>query len=80
MLCVLDNHNLVCHIRAKEFLGLNSNPCLMKGVVTTPLRIIFRPAKAFNFNIKRVQLSVESSFPVILAQKFLLPYPGVGVG
>ena len=33
-----------------------------------------------NFTIKWVQLIVESSFPVILAQKNLLSYPEVGVG
>ena len=51
-----------------------------RGVVTTPLRIIFLSAKTLNFTIKWVQLIVGSSFPVILAQKFLLPYPGVRVG
>ena len=51
-----------------------------RGVVTTPLRIIFQPAKTLNFTIKWAQLIVGSSFPVILAQKILLPYPGVGVG
>ena len=51
-----------------------------RGVVTTPLRIIFRPAKTLNFTIKWVQLIVGSSFPVILAQNNLLPYPGVRVG
>ena len=52
-----------------------------RGVVTTPLRIIFWPAKTLNFTIKWVQLIVGSSFPVIWAQKNLLPYPaGVGVG
>ena len=49
-----------------------------KGVTPLPLRIIFWPAKTLNFTIKWVQLIVESSFPVILAQKFLLLYPGVG--
>ena len=51
-----------------------------RGVVTTPLRIIFQPPKTLNFTIKWVQLIVGSSFPVILAQIFFLPYPGVGVG
>ena len=51
-----------------------------RGVVTTPLSIIFQPAKMLNFTIKWVQLIVGSSFPVILAQKMVLPYPGVGVG
>ena len=55
------------------------NPRLPKGVVTTPLRIIFQPAKTLNFTIKWVQLIVGSSFPVILAQKNLLPYPRLGV-
>ena len=45
-----------------------------------PLRIIFRPVKTLNLTIKWVQLIVGSSFPVILAQKILLPYPEVGVG
>ena len=54
------------------------NPRLLKGVVTTPLRIIFQPAKTLNFTIKWVQLIVGSSLLVILAQKILLPYPGVG--
>ena len=40
----------------------------------------FQSAKMLNFTIKWVQLIVGSSFPVILAQKILLPYPGVGVG
>ena len=51
-----------------------------RGVVATPLRIIFRSAKTLKFTIKWVQLIVGSSFPVMLAQFFLLPYPGVGVG
>ena len=58
-----------------------SNPRLPKGGwLPLPLRIIFRPAKTLNFTIKWVQLIMGSSFPVILAQKKLLPYPGVGVG
>ena len=51
-----------------------------RGVGYHPLRIIFRPTKTLNFTIKWVELIVRPSFPVILAQKFLLPYPGVGVG
>ena len=56
------------------------NPRLSKEGGCTPLKIIFRPAKTLNFTIKWVQLIVGSSFPVILAQKKLLPYAGVGVG
>ena len=56
------------------------NPRLPKGGGYHPLRIISRPAKTLNFTIKWVQLIVGSSFPVILAQTILLPYPGVGVG
>ena len=51
-----------------------------RGGGAPPIRIIFRPAKTLNFTIKWVQLIVGSSFPVILAQTFLLSYPGVGVG
>ena len=56
------------------------NPRLPKGWLPPPFRITFRPAKTLNFTIKWVQLIVGSSFPVILAQKNLLPYPGIGVG
>ena len=68
-----------CHKYIFIFYFLWFNPRLPKGV-PPPLKIIFRPAKTLNFTIKWVQLIVESSFPVILAQKFLLPYTGVGVG
>ena len=47
-----------------------------RGVVTTPLRIIFRPAKTLNVTIKWVQLIVGSTFPVILAQKIYYPTLG----
>ena len=59
-----------------RFLYFRINPRLPKD---PPLRIIFRPAKTLKFTIKWVQLIVGSSFPVILAQTNLLPYPGVGV-
>ena len=72
----------ILHIRL--FYSQNRGVCLTlvyrRGLVTTLLRIIFRPAKTLNFTIKWVQLIIRSSFPVILAQKILLPYPGVGVG
>ena len=58
----------------------NINSRLPMGVVTIPLRIIFRPAKTLYFTIKWLQLIVGSSFPVNLEQNILLPYPGVGVG
>ena len=52
-----------------------------RGVVTTPLRFIFRPAKTLNFTIKWVQLIVGSSFLVTLAKKkndYKLSKLGVG--
>ena len=62
------------------FCGCMLTLVYQRGWLPPPLRIIFQPAKTLNFTIKWVQLIVGSSFPVILAQNFFLPYPGVGVG
>ena len=57
------------------------NPRLPKGggyelTTPSPLRFIFRPAKTRNSTIKRMQLILGSSFPVILMHFFNFPTLG----